>query len=279
MCTLTACGPAPTPPATPPVTVEATDTRPDAADVPEPPEHASLGSPWQCPVSPDNDVVGHWPQCPVYLPWFGLVGVCPRGAHCPQPCRSIWYDYEEAIGGPVAVSETRYTYDDLGRLASSLRTGAFATDYPVVVPPCTYEPGGCAERKVFEGGHLVSRDMNGTVSRFQWNDHDQLVGVAFDDGNVTPLVYDDAGRLLRIGDSQTMTYDADGNLLGDGAFLSPTATYDAHGRVVKQEGGVTPLVKTFDYDAEGRLIRETRRTSYDGQLVGLTHYFYRCRAE
>lgn len=94
-----------------------------------------------------------------------------------------------------------------------------------------------------------------------------LAAAALPTADMTATTYNAANQLTAAtqGSAQTLTYDANGNLTGDGTY---TYVWNARDQLVEVKQGSTSLA-SFVYDAEGRRIRKTVSGSttqylYDG---------------
>jgi YD repeat-containing protein len=188
------------------------------------------------------ELLGPWARetFPACLPWFFRIDlpVC-ASARCEPPCASRKVGH---VGDTPVDRKTTYRYDERGRFVAALVDGASRRS-------CAYDEqdrvATCEEDGELYRVHAI-RDDRGRIT--------QLMDAA---GVTQELRYDDAGRLIAVGDT-TLRYDGKGWLIARGD--KPVA-HDAWGRVTREGNGKDAW--TYEYDGD-RLVRvKTQSTQYD----------------
>ncbi|MFC6092409.1 RHS repeat-associated core domain-containing protein [Saccharothrix lopnurensis] len=179
------------------------------------------------------------------------------------PNGTVGYGYDEG-GRQTSTSlpglpTTTYTYDDSGAFTGVARGGEATTatrDAAGRVGTLTL-PGGWTQTYAYDAAGQVtgiSYAHSGTPKgalAYTYDPAGRRTSVTGDlAGVVLPaaradLVYDDANRLISAG-GVALTYDADGNLRGDGAT---TYSWNARGKLTATSR--VGLTSTYSYDAEG----------------------------
>lgn len=175
------------------------------------------------------------------------------------------------VTGQAAVN---YTYDEANRL-TNITQGKATVSF-------TYDAGNRRSTLTLP---------NGVLATYSYDPASRLTGLTYAHGSVTSgdltYTYDEAGRRTSVGgnmssielpqtigsatydaanqltrlDAIKLTYDADGNLIGDGIN---TFTWSARNQLTQVSGGGTPFA-SFQYDAFGRRQAKT--------ISGLTTQF------
>ena len=117
---------------------------------------------------------------------------------------------------------------------------------------------------------LLSRTVQGEVTRYQYNNNGQLARVTMPDSSYVDYLYDAAQRLYRIqdglGNYVQYTLDNAGNRTREDAYdktgalaRSRTRLYDDLSRVIQDIGGASPAtqVTQYAYDASGNKYAES----------------------
>lgn len=163
----------------------------------------------------------------------------------------------DRVGGEVLHTDhldrvTATAYDALGRVASVTEaqgTGvARTTQY-------RYDGNGNLARTV---------GPNGRVTRTTYDANDRVVDETDAAGNVTRDEYDAFGNLV----AQTLAW-------GTAQARTTRWAYDVRGRIVEQRsppavvrgGGLVPVVTSYAYDGEGRLVSRTTRADGEAQAA------------
>lgn len=194
-----------------------------------------------------------------------------------------------------------YTYDASGRRTSMTVAGQAAVSYTYDSADRLTQvtQGSATVTFAYDNADkLISQTLpNGVVADYSYDAASRLTGIIYSKGSTTigdlAYSYDSAGRRISVGGSfartsfpqtltttnynaasqqtgfggQSLTYDLNGNLTGDG---TNTYTWDARNQLVSING--PGLTASFEYDATGRRISKTiNGTSttflYDGDNV------------
>ncbi|ARF57086.1 putative T7SS-secreted protein [Streptomyces gilvosporeus] len=198
------------------------------------------------------------------------------------------YGYDEA-GNLVTTTNSsglplRFTYDDLGRITSWTDTNNSSYSYVYDDQDRCTSQGGIA-------GHLRAHftwgdpdpvtglrtnlfyNSQGGVTRYEVNDHHQIVAETDPTGATTRTVRDAKHRILSttdpLGRTTSFTYDDEGRLtsvtLPDGTATSTTYNEDGHPLSITGPDGTT---WTHTYDANGN---RTSTTDPTGATTTYTH--------
>ena len=194
------------------------------------------------------------------------------------PQGAVTYTYDAAgrrtsmnVSGQL---KTSYTYDDANRLAKITQGGASVS--------FTYDAGNRRTAETLP---------NGVVMSYSYDRASRITGLTYTRGSVTLgnliYTYDEAGRRTSVGgsmarttlpesissatfdaaneltkfDAVSLTYDADGNLIGDG---TNNYAWNTRRQLIQISVGSTPFA-SFQYDAFGRRQGKT--------VSGLTTHF------
>ena len=152
--------------------------------------------------------------------------------------------------------ETKYQYDEAGRLISVTQPGGETVSY-------TYDGRGNRTSLTYPDGRTV---------KYTYDDLNRLVKVKGLDGDTTKYSYDELGRRVKTDGSKEDTvyaYDEVGNLISQtttGAYeLALEYAYDKSGRMTDEsrtENGAT-VESRYVYDALGQLTSFTRSDGYE----------------
>jgi len=216
---------------------------------------------------------------------------------------TITYDYDglnRITNETTPQGSISYTYDDAGRRASMTVAGQTTVNYTYDNANRLTEisQGSAAVTIAYDGtNRRTSLTLpNGIVTEYTYDAASQLTDLVYKYGTNTlgnlTYSYDTAGRRTAIGGSyartdlpqavtsatydaanrqtafgsQTLSYDLNGNLTGDG---TNTYAWNARGQLVSISGGATA---SFTYDAFGRratrtLSSTTKSYFYDGHNI------------
>ncbi len=212
--------------------------------------------------------------------------------------RTIHYRYDRTLDLVALVNpkgeEHRMLRDPLGRVVREVGFDGRIIDY-------RYDAGGkLLERRTERGATRYERDAtglvvgqthpDGRVHRFDWDASGRLIAAATPDRAIT-LRYDADGRLVMEAQHGLETrhrYDLRGRRIGsvlpdgreiafafeDGGFTAVTldgapvarVKRDRHGRETLRQAGAVEVAS--DYDAEGRLVRQSGRVAAPGGMGG-----------
>ncbi|MDJ0889632.1 MAG: DUF6531 domain-containing protein, partial [Gammaproteobacteria bacterium] len=167
---------------------------------------------------------------------------------------------------------TVYTYDADGnrvRITNALDQATDVTAHDALGRPLTViDPNGLVTRLAYgPRGRLLTRDVGGAVTRFDYDGAGNLVRLDMPNGASLEYVYDAAHRLIAVvdglGNRIDYTLDARGNRLKE-EFSDPlgiltrtrSRVYDQLNRLV-EEFGASGLSTVYRHDAEGNLTHTT----------------------
>jgi RHS repeat-associated protein len=195
-------------------------------------------------------------------------------------------DFDRVTSETTPQGTVSYTYDIAGRQTSMTATGqqqvTYAYDNANRLTQVTQGPSTVAFSYDSADRPLTLTLPNGVVTEYAYDSASNVVGLSYSEdsvlvGNLTyetdqtsqtlrlggsfartnlpaPLAsatFDDANRMTGFG-SQSLSYDNNGNLLGDGAN---TYTWNARNQLVALSGA--GISASFQYDAFGRRIGKT----------------------
>lgn len=170
---------------------------------------------------------------------------------------------------------TQFTrYDVTGRLLQSIDANGVVSDFAYS------ERGWLVSIKV--RGSDSGTESDDAVTRMEYDDAGQLVGMTSPDGNVATFTYDHAHRLTAVADGLgnrvSYTLDGAGNRIKEETSDGGNALRHRLSRLYNQLGQVTVLADAdntpteFDYDAQGNLNQATdalgRVTQSDHDALG-----------
>jgi YD repeat-containing protein len=161
--------------------------------------------------------------------------------------------YESLFFGRFWAAVTTYAYDDLNRLISSTDPKGETT---------SYQYGGTGLNDF--GNNLVKlTDARGNEYLFTYESRNRKTAMIYPDGSHENWAYDAAGNVLtyttRAGQVKTSTYDILNRLTAvDWSDSTPdvTMTYDAVGRLLTMNNGVSAL--SYTYNDANQLTSETQ---------------------
>lgn len=183
---------------------------------------------------------------------------------------SVSYGYD-TYGNRVTMEDelgkTSYTYDVLGRVTSVTDASDRTVGY-------TYDEYGRISQITYPEERTVT---------YTYDLADNLLKVEDSAGDTTEYTYDKQGNVLTCSRSSGILteyeYDALGQVISvsnkndDDLLSSFSYTYDANGRIIKEEAtqGEDSSVKDFEYDEEGQLVGYTE--TLNGEVAN-TKYGY-----
>ena len=135
-----------------------------------------------------------------------------------------------------------------------------------------YADGSSVKTTYNAAGNPTSKTVNGSTTKFIYDEKDNLIKVQYADGSAESFTYDSNNNCIRAVDRDKITtefrYDAKGNCIGvlRGGQEAVTAQYNAKGLVTDlyRNGGSVTGRTHFEYDAKGNT---TSRTAYTKNAV------------
>ena len=135
-----------------------------------------------------------------------------------------------------------------------------------------YADGSTVKTTYNAAGNVLTRTVNGSTTKFIYDEKDNLIKVQYADGSAENFTYDSNNNCIKTVDRDGITtefrYDAKGNCLGllRGGVEAVSATYNNKGLVtdIYRNGGRVTGRTHIDYDAKGNA---TVRTAYTKNAV------------
>ncbi len=135
-----------------------------------------------------------------------------------------------------------------------------------------YADGSTVTTTYNAAGNVTSKTVNGSTTKFIYDEKDNLIKVQYADGSAENFTYDSNNNCTKAVDRDGIItefrYDAKGNCLGllRGGVEAVSATYNNKGLVTDlyRNGGSVTGRTHFDYDAKGNA---TTRTTYTKSAV------------
>ena len=170
----------------------------------------------------------------------------------------------------------RFDYDRANRITTYTDHDGVTTVYKYddeqQITEERYADGSTVKTTYNAAGNPTSKTVNGSTTKFIYDEKDNLIKVQYADGSAENFTYDSNNNCIKAVDRDKITtefrYDAKGNCIGllRGGIEAVSATYDSRGLVTDlyRNGGSITGRTHFDYDAKGNA---TTRTTYTKNAV------------